>query len=148
MKRTRGPSLFESTCGNESGTETPVSVARDLESKEVPQSLTNGDAARRDTAAIGQPGLRNPAGPGRPRKVPAEGAGAMMASTTVRFYQADLDFLDDQITAIKRRGGDKTLTRSEVIRAVLTAIRKRGVALSRAQSEAGITAYLYERLRR
>lgn len=71
-----------------------------------------------------------------------------MASTTVRFYQADLDFLDDQITAIKRRGGDKTLTRSEVIRAVLTAIRKRGVALSRAQSEAGITAYLYERLRR
>lgn len=76
----------------------------------------------------------SPRGRGRPASEPTE-PDAELVSTTVRVYDLDLEYLDDQVRAIRRGGGPRSTTRSEVLRGILRALRNAGIRLGSATSE-------------
>jgi hypothetical protein len=92
-----------------------------------------------------QPSAAPPAhsGRGRPTKHPQ---GEDFASTTVRLRKDDLWYLDDQVTGIKRGGGDQTITRSELLRGVVAALRAARMDLTEAPNEEAVQKLLLERL--
>ena len=85
------------------------------------------------------------AGRGRPPSSTAGVAGELV-STTIRLNRQDLDYLDDQALAI-RRGSRTFLTRSEVLRGILAAIRSAGLDFSQAVSAQEIEAKMRKKLR-
>jgi hypothetical protein len=76
---------------------------------------------------------------------PPKGQGVYV-TTTVRLLADDLDYLDDSVRAIKRRGGDRSLTRSEVLRAITAAVRAANIDLRSARDYDSLVTELAKRI--
>ena len=85
-------------------------------------------------------------GRGRPPNEPTE-PDAELVNTTIRVYDLDLEYLDDQVRAIRRGGGPRSTTRSEVLRGILRALRSAGITLGTATSEDDVEALVRQQLR-
>lgn len=132
-RKRRGPGLFEATQPG------PGTASESEPAAAAPAPVTPGmksrDKKKKGAAAPAQEKARR--GRGRPRlEPPAAAAGETIVPTTLRIYDGDIHWIEDQVRALIRAGAPRSTTSAQVVRALLRAFRDAGVDLSAAAGPA------------